>query len=243
MSAILREAAKIGLRMAKNQSSRRTPMRRRPMQTKGLGSALQGEGRHYKIWRADSYLDPQIAEILGLAKAIRKRQRIAHTPSNGRTDLNNARNALRRRNQLLESIERAGRRTADRRRIDAARAATQRRRGANATRTTPSQDNGRDNERKPTPVLPPPPAVPELPPTTEPPSLPPPPFFPPWEIPYLEPVPMLPPPPELPKRKRDKDQDDPSCEELKEIARALGLPEPICGRLGKELSIRGGKNP
>lgn len=238
MSAILKEAAKIGMRIARNQNtSHRTRIKRPVKPTKGLGSALQGEGRHYKIWRANNYLDPQLAELLGLANRIRKYQGTANTETN----LASANSTMKRR-QLLESIERAQRRTADRRRIRAEEAATERRRTTNAPRTTPSSSHRDNDEGKPTPLLPPPPTVPQLPPTTEPPELPPPPFFPPWEIPFLEPVPMLPPPPELPERKRDKKEDDPSCEELKEIARTLGLPEPVCGRVGKGVSIRGGKN-
>lgn len=163
---------------------------------------------------------------------------------NARTDTN-GKNAskIARSAKLLEQIAKAESRTEIRRRIDTARTAEERARNRSAEKPKTDDGQRKDDRGKPAPVLPSPPDLPQLPPTPDQPELPPPPVFPPFPpIPQLEPVPMLPPPTKPIPRKRDKDSDDPSCEELTQIARAAGLPDPVCKRSGKGVRIRGGKN-
>lgn len=201
------------------------------------GSLLEGE-RAYRILYTDQYQDPRIRESHALANLMKRLLANARTDTTGKNDLKNARSA-----KLLEQIAKAESRTEIRRRIDTARSAEERARNRSAEK--PKTDNGqrKDDRRKPTPVLPSPPNLPQLPTTPDQPELPSPPVFPPFPpIPQLEPVPMLPAPGQPKPRKRDKNEDDPSCQELAQIARAAGLPEPVCERSGKGVRIRGGKN-
>jgi len=94
----------------------------------------------------------------------------------------------------------------------------------------------KEDERKPTPVLPPPPRVPELPPVPDQPGLPAPDELPlpkPPELP--KPAPMLPDLPQpLPKKPRTREEEYPSCEELRNFFQELGVPFPGCSALVAE---------
>lgn len=231
------------LKKSTKQSTRipsTTPTTPRPSSPKRPSQQLQEPTLEdeFRILIAENYLDPRLAgprdlalqELRNLVTRRDRSKKIDHLLST----------ALGEYQQLLRTGREHAKQRDDR----------------NRRKPTPSlleepstgEQRRRDSKTRPTPFLPPPPSRNEPPVQDDERDIPEPPIripeFP--TIPQLRereedlPVPTTTPP----KQKQDKPRrppDVPDCEEVKRIARLLGLPEPLCTAATGErtLSIRG----